>query len=433
MIETSFPINQKRGDPYISSLMADAISAVIPGGVDSPFRSFAEVGGHTIFFKKGAGAYLYDVDNNCYIDYLGSWGPAVLGHAPLPVVTAVQKAVADGPLFGAPHALELELAKQVIAALPGMQKIRFVNSGTEAVMSALRLARGFTKRDLVVMFEGCYHGHSDAVLASQAHVASAGIPQATAKNTLLVPFNALEALTKRFQISGKEIACVIVEPVAGSMGVIPPAPGFLAGLRKLCSDNDSLLIFDEVLTGFRVAFGGAQKLYGVRPDLTCLGKILGGGMPIGAYGGRSEIMDQLQPLGNVYQAGTFSGNPVTMAGGVETLRLLSDPQVYNTLEKRSEQLFAGLAEAGKKLSASFQLQRVGSMFSILFAGSPVRNYQDSQAIDAKQFAKFFHAALKRGIYMPPSAVDAAAVSAAHSEQDIELTVKICTEALKEIL
>ncbi len=412
--------------------MSEQIASVIPGGVDSPFRSFHEVGGHTIFLERASGAYVFDVDGNKYIDYLGAWGPAVLGHSPPSVVAAARKALESGAVFGTPHALELEMAEQLIAAYPSIEKVRFVNSGTEAVMSAVRLARGCTGRDLIVSFEGCYHGHSDAVLVSRQHRASSGVPQAVAEFTLQVPFNDLPALEQCLAANAGQVAALLIEPVAGSMGVIPPEPGYLEGVRRLCSAHDTLLIFDEVLTGLRVALGGAQALYGVKPDLTCLGKALGGGLPIGAYGGAAWIMDHLQPLGQVYQAGTFSGNPVTMASGVETLKLLSEPGVYQTLEARAQQLFQGLGETIRKLELPVQLQRVGSMFAVLFAPGPVKNYRDSLVIDAGRFAEFFHQLLDRGIFLPPSAVDAACLSAAHSPQDIETSVRLMSEALRSI-
>lgn len=412
-----------------SRKLSEEIAVLIPGGVDSPFRSFNEVGGHTIFFNKAAGAYLYDVDGNRYIDYLGAWGPAVLGHCVFSVVAAAQEAIASGPVFGAPHELELRLAEHLTKLVPSVERVRFVNSGTEAVMSAVRLARGFKRRDLIVMFEGCYHGHSDSVLASQSHSSSAGVPAKTAHNTLLVPFNDAEALARTLLQHKKEIAAVIIEPVAGSMGVIPPQPGYLEAVRRLCTEQDVLLIFDEVLTGLRVAHGGAQNLYGIKPDLTCFGKALGGGLPIGAYGGRADIMRQLLPEGDVYQAGTFSGNPATMAAAVETLRLLDDRQIYDRLERATAMLFEGVGEAAKKAGVDLQLQRVGSMFGFIFAPEPVRNFKESQKIDAHRFARFFHHLLEQGVYLPPSAVDAACVSAAHTDQDIEQTIKICADAL----
>lgn len=400
------------------------ISEVIPGGVDSPFRGFEEVGGHTIFFNRAKGAKLYDIDNNEYLDYLGAWGPAILGHCVPEVVSACKSAIELGAVFGAPHELELEMAKLVIEAIPSIEKVRFVSSGTEAVMSAVRLARGFKKKDKIVMFEGGYHGHSDATLCSQGHNSSAGVPSTTSEHTVLATFNDLESVRQVFGKYKGEIAALVVEPICGSMGVIPPDPGFLEGLGDLCSKQGIVFICDEVLTGLRIARGGAQSLFGIKPDITCLGKALGGGMPIGAYGGSAEIMAHLQPGGDVYQAGTFSGNPVTMAGGIATLKLLADPTVYKTLEARTAQLFDGLQTCIDKKSLPIQLQRVGSMFGIIFSDKPVRNWQDHLGIDAKAFAQFFHKILARGIYLPPSSVDAACVSAAHSEADIEETIKI---------
>lgn len=408
--------------------LSQRLSRLVPGGVDSPFRSFAEVGGHMIFFERAQGSKLYDLDGNTYIDYLGAWGPAVLGHCAPEIVQSCRQALDNGPLFGASHELELELSELLIRAVPSLEMVRFVNSGTEAVMSAVRLARGYTKRDLLVMFEGCYHGHSDSLLASRGHAASSGIPKASAENTVLVPYNDPEALADCLEKYKGQVAACIIEPVAGSMGVIPPDPGYLPEVSRLCSKHGALFILDEVLTGFRVAYGGAQSIYGVTPDLTCFGKALGGGMPIGAYGGRREIMSELQPLGSVYQAGTFSGNPLTMAGGVATLKALADPRVFDRLEERTAQLFQGLSVEIKARSFPAQLQRVGSLFAIIFSERSVRNYRDSLGIDGKRFAHFYHQLLHRGVYLPPSSVDAAVLSAAHSEEDIELTVKACAQA-----
>lgn len=417
-------LTTKKSEEY-SRLIAD----VIPGGVDSPFRGFEEVGGHTIFFNRAQGSKLYDIDNNVYLDYLGAWGPAILGHCVPEVVNACKSAIELGAVFGAPHELELEMAKLVIEAIPSIEKVRFVSSGTEAVMSAVRLARGFRKKDKIVMFEGGYHGHSDATLCSQGHNSSAGVPSSTYEHTVLATFNDLESVRQVFGRYKGELAALVVEPICGSMGVIPPDPGFLEGVGQLCSKHGIVFICDEVLTGLRVARGGAQSLYGIKPDITCLGKALGGGMPIGAYGGSAEIMAHLQPGGDVYQAGTFSGNPVTMAGGIATLKLLADPAVYRILEDRTAQLFEGLQTHIDRKSLPIQLQRVGSMFGIVFSGKPVRNWQDHLTIYAKAFGQFFHKILARGVYMPPSSVDAACVSAAHSEADIEETIKIMTAQL----
>jgi glutamate-1-semialdehyde 2,1-aminomutase len=424
--------NQKTFYCKKSAQLSAEIEELIPGGVDSPFRSFKEVGGHTIFFKRALGSHLYDLDDREFIDYLGAWGPAILGHCVPEVVKACQEAVEFGPVFGSPHLYELELARLLHDAMPSMEMMRFVNSGTEAVMSAVRLARGYKKRDLIVLFEGGYHGHSDSVLASRSHCSSAGIPEQSKINTVQAPYNDLPGLERCLQEHRGQVAAVVIEPVAGSMGVIPPEPGYLQGLAKICTDADVLLIFDEVLTGLRLARGGAQELYGVKPDLTCLGKALGGGMAIGAYGGRREIMQELEPIGKVYQAGTFSGNPVTMAGGIATLKLLRDPARYAHLEARAAQLFEGIAAWSAPRGIPISLQRVGSMFAILFAPQPVKNFQDSLQIDAATFARFYHELLHRGIYLPPSSVDAAAISAAHTENDIEKSVEAICNALDQV-
>lgn len=415
-----------------SAKLADEIAQLIPGGVDSPFRSFNEVGGHTIFFARASGSRLCDVDGNEYIDYLGAWGPAILGHCVPEVVEACKQAVELGPVFGSPHTFELELARLLHDAMPSLEMMRFVNSGTEAVMSAVRLARGYKKRELIVIFEGCYHGHSDSVLASRGHCSSDGIPENSKKNTLLVPYNDPSSLEKCLKENSGNVAAVLIEPVAGSMGVVPPEQDYLNEVERLCKEADTLLIFDEVLTGFRVARGGAQELYGVKPDLTCLGKALGGGMAIGAYGGRREIMQELEPLGKVYQAGTFSGNPLTMAGGIATLKLLRNKEIYAGMEECSKQLFDGLSTVINECSLPIQLQRVGSMFGIIFAKEPVRNYKESLKINSALFARFYHKLLKRGVYLPPSSVDAAAISAAHTKGEIDYTVAAMTEALREL-
>ena len=412
-----------------SARLSDSIARLIPGGVDSPFRSFKDVGGHTIFFSRGSGARLYDVDGNVFIDFLGAWGPAILGYCHPQVVAACQNAIAAGPVFGAPHQSELQLAQLLTEAVPSVEMVRFVNSGTEAVMSAVRLARGYTCREHIVMFEGCYHGHSDSVLASRQHSSSAGIPAGVSDNTLLVPFNDLEALRCCFEQDPGGIAAVLIEPVAGSMGVVPPEPGYLCAVSSLCTSYGALLIFDEVLTGFRVARGGAQALYGIVPDLTCFGKALGGGAALGGYGGKKEIMLHLEPIGKVYQAGTFSGNPVTMAGGIATLQLLADSKNYDHMEAMSARFFSGLEPIIQERSWPIQLQRVGSMFSILFAKSPVRNFRDSLSIDSERFARFYHELLRQGIYFAPSAVDAGAISCAHAEADIDGAVAACSVAL----
>lgn len=432
MINKADTQREKNLDTTSSKSASEEIAKLIPGGVNSPFRSFHEVGGHTIFFEKAQGAILTDLDGNKYIDYLGAWGPAILGHSHPSVVKACQEAVEAGAVFGAPSLLELQMAKSVIRHFPSIEQIRFVNSGTEAVMSAVRLARGFTGKDIVVMFEGAYHGHSDSVLGSSTHQSSTGLLENAKQQTILTPFNDLERLDATLRKHSGKTAAVIIEPVCGSMGVVIPEPNFLQGVRKLCDEHQVVLIFDEVLTGLRVAKGGAQALYGVRPDLTTFGKALGGGMPIGAYGGRRDIMDELMPIGEVYQAGTFSGNPVTMAGGIEVLRLLDDDKVYQTLEARTAQLFDGLGRVIEERSLPIQLQRAGSMFALIFCGKPVRNFDDSKHIDAERFAKFFHLALNQGIYLPPSAVDAACVSAAHTQENIAATIEKMTRAIVQV-
>ncbi|MBS1997961.1 MAG: glutamate-1-semialdehyde 2,1-aminomutase [Cyanobacteria bacterium SZAS LIN-2] len=408
------------------------IEQLIPGGVDSPFRAFIEVGGQAVFFTSARGSKLTDLDGNEYIDYLGAWGPAILGHCPPEVVQACQETLALGPVFGAPHSLELAMAESVIKACPNIEKIRFVSSGTEAVMSAIRLARGYSRREKIIMFEGGYHGHSDATLASNGHVSSGGIPGGSRAATLLARYNDLDSVRELFASNSDQIGTVIVEPVCGSMGVVVPEPGFLEGLRQLCDQHGAVLIFDEVITGFRLARGGAQELYNVKADLSCFGKALGGGMPIGAYGGNREIMQRLIPDGDVYQAGTFSGNPVTMAGGIATLAQLAQGDAYRLMEERAAALFAGLEPVIRQKHWPVQLQRVGSMFSILFAAAPVKNYQDSLTIDHQAFSHFFHDLLDNGVYLPPSGVDAACISAAHSPEDIEQTVKVMLTALDRI-
>lgn len=415
-----------------SKTASSEIAKLIPGGVNSPFRSFHEVGGYTIFLSEALGSKVTDIDGNKYIDYLGAWGPAILGHSHPLVVKACQEAVNNGAVFGAPTLLELEMAKSVIRHFPSIDQIRFVSSGTEAVMSAIRLARGFTHRDTVVMFEGAYHGHSDSVLGSTTHQSSSGVLSGTKNKTVLTPFNDLEKLALTLEEHSGEVATVIIEPVCGSMGVVLPEPGFLQGVRTLCDKHQVVLIFDEVLTGLRVGKGGAQAIFGVKPDLTTFGKALGGGMPIGAFGGRRDIMDALMPIGEVYQAGTFSGNPVTMAGGIEVLRLLDDDAIYETLEARTAELFAGIADFVDAKSLPIQLQRAGSMFAIIFSDKPVKNFEDSKRIDAERFALFFHDLLANGIYLPPSSVDAACVSAAHSQRDIEETIEKVIAALKKV-
>jgi len=415
-----------------SKQCAATLAKLTPGGVNSAFRSFAEVGGHTIFLSHASGSKVFDIDGNTYIDYLGAWGPAVLGHSHPQIIAACQEAIVRGPVFGTPNELEIEMAQLLINAVSSIDQIRFVNSGTEAVMSAIRLARGATGRNKIVIFAGSYHGHSDSVLASRTPPASSGITDGSAQDTLIVEYNDLDTLEQCLKSFQNDIAAVLVEPVAGTMSVVPPQPGYLQGIRELCNAYGPLLIFDEVLTGFRLALGGAQELYGVKADLTCFGKSLGGGMPIGAYGGRKDLMSQLSPDGKVYQGGTFSGNPVTMAGGIATLKLLSNPQVFANLEKLSSHFFTNLQKEINRLGVPVQLQRVGAMFAIAFAPHPVLNYTDSLKINSQQYAKFFHYLLDRGIYMTPSSVDQAFVSSAHTLEEIDYTVEICSQAFSKI-
>jgi len=401
----------------------------MPGGVNSPVRSFKSVGGGPRFIQKGQGARIIDVDGNEYVDYVGSWGPLVLGHAEETVVAAVVKAAARGTSFGAPTEAETKLAGLICKSFDGIELVRLVNSGTEAVASAIRLARGFTKRSKIVKAAGCYHGHVDQLLvqagsgvATLGLAGSAGIPEEMAQLTVVVPYNDSEAVAEAFRRFPDQIAAVLVEPVAGNMGVVPPAQGYLKALRRLCSDRGALLVLDEVITGFRLAPGGAQQVYNVSADLTCLGKIIGGGLPVGAYGGRREIMEQLAPLGPVYQAGTLSGNPLAVAAGLATLEALATPTNYERLERLSAALEEGLAEAARETGVPVTINRVGSMMTVFFTDGPVRNYDDVQRCDAGRYAVFFHSMLERGVYLAPSAFEAMFVSLAHRDADIEFTV-----------
>lgn len=398
--------------------------AVIPGGVNSPVRAFKGVGGTPRFMARGGGSRIYDVDGNIYIDYVGSWGPLLLGHRPRPVMEALTETLSVGTSFGAPTEREVELAELICEAMPSIEMVRLVSSGTEATMSALRVARGFTGRDLTVKFEGCYHGHVDSLLvkagsgmATLGIADTQGVPEAFAATTIPLPFNDLEAVASAFDKQGDRIAAVIVEPIVGNMGCVPPQPGFLQGLRDLTSKHGALLIFDEVMTGFRVSYGGAQELYGIRPDLTTLGKVIGGGLPIAAYGGRKDIMSKLAPIGPVYQAGTLSGNPFSVAAGLAMLRYLkAHPDVYGLLEKLGSQLAAAAPEG-------MTVNRVGSMFTFFFIDRPVNRWEDAKACDVPQFQEFFHWMLERGIYWPPSQFEAAFISAMHTEDDIRVTAE----------
>ncbi len=408
----------------------------LPGGVDSPVRAFRAVGGQPLFIERGQGPYLYDVDGNRYIDYVLSWGPLILGHAHPAVVEALKAAVERGTSYGAPTALETGLARLIQEAMPAIEMIRFVNSGTEATMSALRLARAYTGRNKIIKFEGCYHGHADTLLAQAGSgVAtlglpdSPGVPPGTAADTLTVPYNGLDAVARLFEHYPREVAAVIVEPVAGNMGVVPPAEGFLEGLRRLTYDYGALLIFDEVMTGFRVAHGGAQALYGVTPDLTTLGKVIGGGLPVGAYGGRRAIMEMIAPSGPVYQAGTLAGNPLAMTAGIVTLQELARPGVYEVLERQTATLAAGIAAAAGEAGVPIQLQRVGSMFCTFFTDQPVTDYASARRSDTARYARFFRAMLEEGVYLAPSQFEAGFMSLAHDPEVIGATVRAVERAL----
>ncbi len=411
---------------------------VIPGGVNSPVRAFKSVGGRPLFMDRASGSRVWDVDGNEFIDYVASWGPLLFGHAHPKIVDAVKSAAEKGTSFGAPTELELQLAEKVCAAFPSIESVRMVNSGTEAVMSALRLARAFTGRNKILKFEGCYHGHADSMLVKAGSGVlslgipdSPGVPEAVAKDTLTLPYNDGEAVKELFAKEGADIACLIVEPIAGNMGVVPPQPGFLELLRETTQKAGALLIFDEVITGLRVSLGGAQKLFGIQPDLTCLGKIIGGGLPVGAYGGRKDIMDRIAPVGDVYQAGTLSGNPLAMAAGNAMLDLLGDEKVYAELEKKSEAYCRGLKENVEALGIPARFTRVGSMFSMFFTDrvNEIVDFASVKTCDLEMFKRYFHALLEEGIYIAPSQFEAGFMSAVHTEEDIDKTLAAVKNAL----
>ncbi len=419
-----------------STQLYETARGVIPGGVNSPARSWGAVGGSPLFLTRGAGSRVWDADGNEYIDYVCSWGPLILGHANEQVVEAITQAAADGTSFGAPTERENEIAQLVVDAYESIDMVRFVNSGTEATMSALRLARAYTGRSKIVKFEGGYHGHSDALLVAAGSGAlahgvpdSAGVTASFAQDTLLGKFNDLSSVEVHFGAFPDDIACVIVEPVAGNMGVVPPQEGFLQGLRDLTEDNGALLIFDEVITGFRVEYGGAQQRYGINADITCLGKIIGGGMPVGAYGGSAEIMATVAPLGAMYQAGTLSGNPVAMAAGITTLKQLQEPGVYNSLGAKAASLAAGLQEVFADAEVPLRINRVGSMMTLFFNAGEVNGWETVSASDREGFGRFFHRMLEEGVYLPPSPFEAMFVSTAHSDADIEATLAAARRAL----
>lgn len=409
------------------------------GGVNSPVRAFQSVGGTPVIVKRGKGPHFWDLDGNRYIDYVLSWGPLILGHAPKPVLAAVARAAKNGTSFGACHELELELAEAVRKLVPSMEKVRFVSSGTEATLSALRLARGYTGRPAIVKFEGCYHGHGDSLLVKAGSGAatlgipdSKGVTKAQAQDTLTLPYNDIPALKKLFKKHGKKIAALIVEPIVGNMGMVLPQPGFLQALRSETRKAGALLIFDEVMTGFRVAPGGAQGLYGIKPDLSCFGKVIGGGLPVGAFGGKASIMNHLAPLGPVYQAGTLSGNPLAMAAGVATLKACAAPGFYQTLEKRLRRLTMGWSWLFARYGIPAQIIRQGSMFGIYFSADPVLNFSDAKKSDAALFVRFFHAMLQQGVYLAPSAFEAGFISVAHTDAVIDQTLKATEKALKSL-
>jgi glutamate-1-semialdehyde 2,1-aminomutase len=410
---------------------------VIPAGVNSPVRAFRAVGGTPPFFERASGAHLWDVEGKRYIDYVGSWGPMVAGHTHPAVVEAVQAAAARALSFGAPTAVEVELAEQLCRLVPSLELVRLVSSGTEATMTAIRLARGFTGRELIVKFEGCYHGHADALLVKAGSGAltfgnpsSAGVPADTAAHTLVAHFNDSSQVKALFEKEGQRVACVIVEPVAGNMNLVLPQPGFLETLRAECSKHGAVLIFDEVMTGFRVASGGAQARYGIRPDLTTLGKVIGGGLPVGAVGGRRHIMERIAPLGPVYQAGTLSGNPVAVAAGLATLKLVQESAFQERLETNTRSLVEGLTAEARKAGVTFSAQSIGSMFGIYFREAAPRTFAEVMQCDRERFNRFFHAMLERGVYLAPSAYEAGFVSAAHGAAEIDATLAAARDAFK---
>ncbi len=422
-----------------SARLFERAKGVIPGGVNSPVRAFRSVGGTPLFIAAANGAIITDADGHSYIDYLGSWGPMILGHAHPEVIAAIRAAAERGTSYGAPTELEIELAEEVIAAFPSIEKLRLTSSGTEATMSALRLARGFTGRPKIVKFEGCYHGHGDSLLVrAGSGVATLGLPDSPgvlpelAKATITVPFNDVAALERIFNEAGSEIAAVIIEPVAGNMGCVPPREGFLQKVRQLTAMHGAVLIFDEVMTGFRIARGGAQELYGIKPDLTCLGKIIGGGLPVGAFGGRKEIMDLVAPAGPVYQAGTLSGNPLAVTAGLTTLRLLKQLNPYAQLEKATARLVEGMTEAAREAGVTTVSNRVGSMFTTFFTSEAVVDWTTANRSDRGAFARFFHAMLEEGVYLAPSQFEAAFVSTAHSDEIIEKSIAAARRAFAKV-
>lgn len=422
-----------------SKALFERAQELIPGGVNSPVRACRAVGRDPLFIQRAAGCHLYDADGNEFVDYVGSWGPMILGHRHPAVLEALEEAMRRGTSFGAPAELELELAEMVIAAVPSVEMVRMVNSGTEATMSAIRLARGMTARDVIIKFDGCYHGHADTLLvdagsgvATLAIAGSPGVPRAFVEQTLSLPYNDIATVESLMAARADEVAAIIVEPVAGNMGLVTPEDGFLPALRNLCDRHGSLLIFDEVMTGFRVAQGGAEELYGVTPDLSCFGKIIGGGLPVGAYGGRAEVMSKVAPQGPVYQAGTLSGNPLAMAAGIATLKELDRPGFYEKLEATAGLLLTGLTAAADHAGVPISTARVGSMLGLYFAKGPVRNFSEARQSNTERFAQYYKGMLERGIYLAPSQFEAAFISAAHDASAIEKTVKAAAQVFNTL-
>jgi len=420
-----------------SRILYDRALNVIPGGVNSPVRACKSVGTKPVFINRAEGCMIFDEDGNGYIDYIGSWGPMILGHRHPAVVEALSSVLKKGTSFGAPTELEIKLAEMLIDAVPSMDMVRMVNSGTEATMSAIRLARGFTKRDTIIKFDGCYHGHADALLveagsgvATLSIPGSPGVPKSFVAHTLSLPYNDIDSVSEVMKTQGEKIACIIVEPVAGNMGLVTPVNGFLQELRELTDKSGSLLIFDEVMTGFRVSYGGAQAIYGISPDLTCLGKIIGGGLPVGAYGGRRDIMEHIAPQGPVYQAGTLSGNPLAMAAGIATLTQLNTPDFYEALDEKTERLAAGLKRASEKAGIKVKLARAGSMLGLFFTDRDVMNFEDAKTSDLKMFSDYYKGMLREGIYLAPSQFEALFVSAAHDTAHIDKTIQAAEKVME---
>jgi glutamate-1-semialdehyde 2,1-aminomutase len=412
---------------------------MIPGGVNSPVRAFKAIGIPPSFIERAKGSKIWDVDGNEYIDFVGSWGPMILGHAHPKVTEALKRVIPKGTSFGAPTRLEVELATKVMKAFPSIELVRMVSSGTEAVLSAIRLARGYTRRDKILKFEGCYHGHGDSLLVKAGSGAttfsipdSLGVPEDLVKHTLTAPYNNLESVKALVSQYSDQIACIIVEPIAGNMGVVLPENGFLEGLRRICDEKGIILLFDEVISGFRVAYGGAQELYKIKADLTCLGKIIGGGLPVGAYGGKEEIMEKVAPLGGVYQAGTLSGNPLAMTAGIETLELLKSKKAYEDLEKKTSYLAENISKIAEERGIPLCINHITGMFTLFFTEGPVRDYSSAKKSDTRQFAQFFIEMMEQGIYLPPSQFEACFVSLAHTQKDLDKTIEACDVAFKNI-